>query len=273
MDITSSKALNNGVPMPRLGLGTWQAGNSEAQQATAWALEIGYRHIDTATIYNNEEGVGRAIADSGVPRGDIFVTTKLWNDAQRAGNAREAFNESMDRLGLGYVDLYLLHWPVAGKFVQSWRVFEELYNEGRCKAIGVSNFLPHHLDELMAEADIKPMVNQFELHPRLQSPGLVACCDQHDIAVEAWSPILKGKCDEVPELVEIANAHGKTATQVAIRWHLQHDWIVIPKSAYRERIEANADVFNFNLTDDQMKTIDALDRNERLGPHPDEFTF
>jgi diketogulonate reductase-like aldo/keto reductase len=274
MNIDDTITLYSGTAMPRLGLGTWRAADGEeVRNAVRWALEAGYRHIDTAAAYDNEAGVGEAIHDAGVPRSDLFVTTKLWNDAQRAGEEREAFNESLERLGMGYIDLYLIHWPIPGKFVQSWRVLEELFNEGRCKAIGVSNFLPHHLDELARETDLAPMVNQIELHPRLTASDIEPYCRAREIVVEAWSPVLRGQADAVPELAGIARAHGKTATQVAIRWHLQHGRVVIPKSVHRERIEENANVFDFELSEQEMRTIDGLDRDERMGPHPDHVNF
>lgn len=266
--------LNNGLAMPRLGLGVWQASEGpETENAVACALAAGYRLIDTATIYRNEASVGRGIRASGIPREDIFVTTKLWNRDARENRARDACLESLDRLGLDYLDLYLLHWPVPGKFLAAWEVLEQLHAEGLLRAIGLSNFLVHHLDELLPRVQTTPAVNQIEFHPRLQSPALVRRCRDLGIVVEAWSPIMRGKVDEVPEIVEIAQRLGKTPVQITLRWQIQRGIVTIPKSVHPERIRANADIFDFELAEADMARLDSLDTNLRLGPDPDNFNF
>jgi diketogulonate reductase-like aldo/keto reductase len=266
--------LNNGIQMPMLGLGVWRTPDGDATEtAVACALEAGYRSIDTAKAYDNETGVGQGLRASGVPRDEVFVTTKLWNEDARQGNVREAFEASMDRLGLEVLDLFLLHWPVPGKYLAAWEVLEELYGEGRIRAIGVSNFLVHHLDDLLAHAKVVPAVNQIEFHPKLQSPELVGYCEERDIAVEAWSPIMRGQVVDVPEIVQLADALGKTPVQVTLRWQIQRGIVTIPKSANPERIRANADIFDFELDDAQMETMDSLDDGLRLGPDPDNFSF
>ena len=274
--IRDSVTLANGVRMPRLGLGTWQsAEGSEVEQSVRWALEIGYRHVDTAAIYGNERGVGRAIRDSGVPREEVFVTTKVWNDDQRKGHdaVLRAFDESLRRLGTDYVDLYLVHWPVKGKYKEAWRALEKIYGGGRAKAIGVSNFLVHHLADVIRDAQVVPMVNQIEFHPRLLQRELMAACRRHNIVQEAWSPLMKGKIAHIPQLQELAEKHRKSVAQVVLRWNLQHGIVTIPKSVRRERLEENANLFDFELTADDMAKIDALDRGERVGADPDNFPF
>ena len=271
MDIT--KQLANGIEMPRLGLGVWRVEDNDATNSVKWAIENGYQLIDTAAVYKNERGVGEGIRQSNTKREDLFITTKLWNADQGYDSAHQAFNDSLERLGLDYVDLYLIHWPVEGKFNDSWKAMEEIYESGRAKAIGVSNFHQHHIEELMKTAKIKPMVDQIELHPTLTQVELREFLAKEDIAVEAWSPLGQGKILQNPTLVEIAEKHDKSAAQVIIRWHLQSDSIVIPKSVHEERIKENFDVFNFDLNDDEMKRIDALNINERLGADPDNFDF
>ena len=276
LTIQSTASLNNGVEMPRLGLGTWQVDDGpEVESAVRAAIELGYRHIDTAAAYGNEAGVGRAVRDAGIPREQIFVTTKLPNPDQRQGRQRQAFDRSMQRLDLDYIDLYLIHWPVRDRFIESWKIMEELLarGDGKVRAIGVGNFLIHHLESLMEATEIVPAVDQVEFHPRLVQPKLMAFCRQHGIQHEAWSPIMQGRCDEVETLVEIGKVHGKSATQVALRWDLQKDTVTIPKSTHRQRLAQNAELFDFALTDEQVRAIDALDRNERIGPDPDRFTF
>jgi len=276
LTINSTATLNNGVEIPRLGLGTWQAAEgSEVETAVRTALEVGYRHIDTAMIYGNETSVGRAIRDSGIPRDQLFVTSKLWNEDQRQNNQAGAFDASMSRLDIDYIDLYLIHWPVEGKFVDTWKILEDILGrgDGKVRAIGVSNFLIHHLEELLASSNTVPAVNQVEFHPRLVQQKLFDFCRNNNIQHEAWSPIMKGRCDEVSELVEIGRGHDKSATQVALRWELQKGTVTIPKSTTPTRIEANADLYDFELTDEQMKRIDALDKGERLGADPDDFPF
>jgi diketogulonate reductase-like aldo/keto reductase len=271
MDIT--KQLANGIEMPRLGLGVWRVEDNDATNSVKWAIENGYQLIDTAAVYKNERGVGEGIRQSNTKREDLFITTKLWNADQGYDSAHQAFNDSLERLGLDYVDLYLIHWPVEGKFNDSWKAMEEIYESGREKAIGVSNFHQHHIEELMKTAKIKPMVDQIELHPTLTQVELRDFLAKEGIAVEAWSPLGQGKILQNPTLVEIAEKHDKSAAQVIIRWHLQSDSIVIPKSVHEERIKENFDVFNFELNDDEMKRIDALNINERLGADPDNFDF
>jgi diketogulonate reductase-like aldo/keto reductase len=274
--ITDTVSLANGVRMPRLGLGTWRsAEGAEVEQSVRWALEIGYRHVDTAAVYGNERGVGRAVRDSRVPREQLFITTKVWNDDQRAGHAAvlRAFDESLRRLGTEYVDLYLVHWPVKGKYVEAWRALEQIHSTGRAKAIGVSNFLVHHLEDVLKSAAVKPMVNQVEFHPRLVQRDLLEFSRRHGIVQESWSPLMKGKAAEVPLLRDLAEKYGKTPSQVVLRWDLQHGVVTIPKSVRRERLEENAGLFDFELSPDEMAEIDALDRGERIGADPDHFNF
>lgn len=267
------KKLNNGSSIPQIGLGVWKATDEDVAQAVEWALKAGYRLIDTAAIYKNEGGVGEGIRNSGVPREEIFVTTKLWNGDQGYESAHQAFNDSLKRLGLDYVDLYLIHWPVAGKYKDSWRAMEEIYESGKAKAIGVSNFHKHHLEDLMADAKVKPVLDQIELHPTLTQEPLREYLKSIDIAVESWSPLGQGTILSNPVLVEIGKKYNKTAAQVIIRWHLQNDIIVIPKSVHEERIQENFDVFDFELTADDIQKINALNINERLGSDPDNFDF
>lgn len=272
--IEDTVRLNNGLRMPRLGVGTWRsAAGDEAKRSVLDALELGYRHIDTAAIYKNEESVGAAIRESPVSREDLFVTTKLWNDDARSGRCVQALEASLKKLGVEYVDLYLLHWPVPGTYVDNWRRLEDLYRQGKARAIGVSNFLAQHLDELTANAAVTPAVNQIEFHPWLQQPALLDRCRQSGIAVEAWSPLMQGKVGEVPELVEIAAVLGRTPAQVALRWALQKGTVVIPKSTKRSRLEENARIFDFELSDEDVAAIDALDQGKRLGPDPANFNF
>jgi methylglyoxal/glyoxal reductase len=270
--IADRVALHNGVEMPWFGLGVFRAQEGdEVFNAVCHAAACSYRSIDTAAVYGNEEGVGRALRACGVPREEMFVTTKVWNSDQGYDTTLQAFDASLGRLGLDTVDLYLVHWPVTGQFTETWRALERMYAEGRARAIGVSNFLEHHLDTLLQRAEVVPMVNQVEFHPRLVQPGLLAKCDALGIRLEAWSPIMRGKVDEIPELQEIAARHGKSPAQVTLRWDLQHGVVTIPKSVRPERIASNADVFDFELAPEEMAAIDALDRNERLGPDPDTF--
>ncbi|MEV6880439.1 aldo/keto reductase [Streptomyces sp. NPDC051135] len=263
--------LNNGVEMPQLGFGVWQVPDDEAQTAVARALEAGYRSIDTAAIYGNEEGTGRAIAASDLPREDLFVTTKLWNSEQGYDSTLRAFDTSMERLGLEYLDLYLIHWPVpAGdKYVDTYKAFEKLLADGRVRAIGVSNFLPEHLERLTAETSVVPAVNQIELHPHLQQHTSREVHAKQGIATEAWSPLGSGKgILDIPAIVAIAQKHGRTPAQVVLRWHLQLGNVVIPKSVTPSRIKENIDVFGFTLDDEDLAAISALNEDRRLGPDP-----
>ncbi len=272
--ITDGVILNNGVSLPWLGLGTWQsAAGRETEHAVACALGLGYRHVDTAAFYANESDVGRGLRRSGMPGDAVFVTTKVWNDDVRRRRVRKAFELSRKRLRLDRVDLYLLHWPVPGAYLEAWTVLEELLAEGRTRAIGVSNFLVPHLEALLARARVVPAVNQLEWHPWLQQPSLLEFCRMHGIVVQAWSPIMQGRAGEEPVLARIGREHRKTPTQVAIRWSLQHRIPVIPKSARPERIAENAAVFDFELSDDEMAAIDRCNRNQRLGVDPNDFNF
>ncbi|CAL9387520.1 putative oxidoreductase_MSMEI_2347 [Streptomyces sp. enrichment culture] len=266
--------LNNGVEMPQLGFGVWQVPDAEAETAVATALEAGYRSIDTAAIYGNEEGTGRALARSGVPREDLFVTTKLWNSDQGYDSTLRAFDTSLSKLGLDHVDLYLIHWPTParGRYVDTYKAFEKLYADGRVRAIGVSNFLPEHLDHLIAETSVVPAVNQIELHPHLQQHAARDHHAGHGIATEAWSPLGSGKgILEIPAIVAIAQKHGRTPAQVVLRWHLQLGNVVIPKSVTPSRIAENIDVFGFDLDDEDLAAISALNEDRRLGADPAEF--
>ncbi|MGX1901795.1 aldo/keto reductase [Thermolongibacillus altinsuensis] len=266
--------LHNGVKMPWLGLGVWKMEDrEEVIRAVKTALEIGYRHIDTAAIYKNEEGVGQAIKESGVPREEIFITTKVWNSDQGYETTLQAFETSLQKLGLDYVDLYLVHWPVKEKYKETYKALEKLYKEGRVRAIGVSNFQIHHLEDLMADCEIKPMVNQVEYHPRLSQKELHAFCKKHGIQLEAWSPLMQGKLLDDPTLIEIGKKYGKSPAQVILRWDLQNEVVTIPKSVKPHRIKENADLFDFELTAEDMEKIDALNKDERIGPDPDNFDF
>lgn len=271
LTIESTVTLNNGVEMPRFGLGTYKTdAATEAETAVHAALEAGYRAIDTAALYGNEAEVGKAVRESDVPRQDVFVTSKAWVDHLSYEGAHKAFNDSMEKLGLERLDLYLIHWPV-NDWQGAWRAFEEIYQSGRVRAIGVSNFMPHHLEELFKFAKVRPTVNQVELHPHLQQPALQTFCDDNNILVTAWSPIKKGQVLEMPTLVEIGEQYGKSAVHVTLRWMLQIGLITIPKSSKPNRIEDNANIFDFELTGDEIAAITALDRDDRVGPHPDHF--
>ncbi|MEH6947043.1 aldo/keto reductase [Bacillus sp. JJ634] len=273
-NIKETITLHNGVKIPQLGFGVFKVENgSQTVQSVKKALEVGYRSIDTAAIYQNEEGVGQAIRESGIPREDIFVTSKVWNTDQGYESTLAAFDASLKRLGLDYLDLYLIHWPGKDKYVDTWRALETLYKEGKVRAIGVSNFHIHHLENLLKSSEMKPVINQIELHPRLTQVEIREFCQKHDIQVEAWSPLGRGVLLDNPTIGEIAKKHGKTSAQVIIRWHLQHEVVVIPKSVTPARIEENAQVFDFELSVEEMKEIDGLHANERVGSNPDELLF
>ncbi|WP_320672082.1 aldo/keto reductase [Patulibacter defluvii] len=263
--------LNDGHAIPQLGVGVFQVPPEDTERAVSTALEIGYRSLDTAAIYGNEEGVGAAIAASGLARDELYVTTKLWNDDQ--ARPREAFDASLERLGLDHVDLYLIHWPTPGqdRYVDAWRALAELREAGRSRSIGVSNFQPAHLRRLLDETGVVPAVNQIELHPRLAQAELRAFHAEHGIVTEAWSPLAQGAVLDDPAITAIAAAHDRTPAQVVLRWHVELGNVVIPKSVTPSRIAANAALFDFALTAEQRAAIDALDAGERIGPDPDAF--
>ncbi|MFF8828317.1 aldo/keto reductase [Streptomyces sp. NPDC015131] len=274
MSKVPSITLNNGVTMPQLGFGVWQVPDDEAAKAVGTALEAGYRSIDTAAIYENEKGTGEALRASGIAREELFVTTKLWNAEQGHDATLRAFDASLDRLGLDYVDLYLIHWPVPSKdlYVETYKAFEKIHADGRAKAIGVSNFLPEHLERLLGETSVVPVLNQIELHPQLQQAEARAFHARHDIRTEAWSPLGQGRgLLEVPTIVAIGRKHGRTPAQVVLRWHLQLGNVVIPKSVTPSRIAENIDVFGFELDADDLAALAALDEGKRLGPDPATF--
>ena len=263
--------LNDGTSIPQLGLGTYRLDDDSAYRVTSEALEIGYRHIDTATNYKNERGVGKAIRESGIPRDDLYITTKLWNGDQP--KARDAISSSLDRLGLEHVDLYLIHWPAPerGTYIEAWRALEHLKDDGLTTSIGVSNFLPEHLDALKVVSDTVPVLNQVELHPLLQQTVLRSVHAERGIATESWGPLGHGSVDlaaEAPLLAVIAEAHGKSVAQVVLRWHVQEGLIVFPKTSHKERLLENISIFDFHLSDDDMDSIRALDRDQRVGTHP-----
>jgi 2,5-diketo-D-gluconate reductase A len=266
--------LNNGVEMPQLGFGVFQIPNDETEAAVTAALAAGYRSIDTASIYGNEEGVGAALAKSGIPRDELFITTKLFNSDQGYDSTLRAFDESMARLGLEQLDLYLIHWPLPrnDKYVDTWHAFEKLLADKRIRAIGVSNFQPAHLKRVIDESDTVPAVNQVELHPYLIQEEVRAADAAHGIATESWSPLAKGGgLLSEPAVTALASKYGRTAAQVVLRWHLQLGCVVIPKSVTPSRIKENLAVFDFELTDEDVASVSALDRGGRTGPDPDTF--
>lgn len=273
-DLSGCFTLHNGVQMPYLGLGTYQADNqSEVVNSVKTAIEKGYRHIDTASIYKNEEGVGKGIKACGVDRKEIFVVSKVWNADQGYESTIRAFQESLDRLQLDYLDLYLIHWPVKGKYKQTWKALEYLYANKKVRAIGVSNFLQHHLEDLMTETQITPMVNQMEFHPYLVQQNLINFCKKNNIQYEAWSPFMVGKVFDLGFCNGLAKKYGKSIAQIILRWNLQKGVVTIPKSVHTNRITSNANIFDFELSEKDVAFLDGLDRNERTGPHPDHFDF
>jgi methylglyoxal/glyoxal reductase len=273
-DLKGTVKLSNGVEMPYLGLGVFLVKEgSEVLESVRNALDAGYIHIDTASFYRNEKGVGEAIKQSGVDRKNIFVTTKVWNSDQGYESTLKAFDISMKNLDLDYLDLYLVHWPVKGKFKDTWHAFEKIYKEGRVKAIGVSNFLKHHLEDLLTTANIIPMVNQMEFHPYLVQQNLIDYCRAKQIQYEAWSPLMQGKIFGDKALNELAEKYSKTITQVILRWDLQKDVVTIPKSTKKERIISNSQIFDFELSQEDVEKINKLDRATRVGSDPDNFNF
>ncbi|MBY4602345.1 MULTISPECIES: glyoxal/methylglyoxal reductase [Bacillus] len=266
--------LHNGVEMPWFGLGVYKVENgSEATESVKAAIKNGYRSIDTAAIYKNEEGVGLGIKESGVAREELFITSKVWNEDQGYETTLAAFEKSLERLQLDYLDLYLIHWPGKDKYKDTWRALEKLYKDGKIRAIGVSNFQVHHLEELLKDAEIKPMINQVEFHPRLTQKELRDYCKKQGIQLEAWSPLMQGQLLDNEVLAQIAEKHNKSVAQVILRWDLQHEVVTIPKSIKEHRIIENADIFDFELSQEDMDKIDALNKDERVGPNPDELLF
>ncbi|MEV7132431.1 aldo/keto reductase [Arthrobacter sp. NPDC093128] len=265
--------LNNGVEMPQLGFGVFQVPDDETTAAVTAALAAGYRSIDTAAIYANEEGTGRALAESGIPREELFITSKLWIEDLGYEPTFAAFEASLDKLGLEYLDLYLIHWPAPefDKYADSWLALEKLHADGRVRAIGVSNFLPEHVQRLVDLGGTVPAVNQVELHPALQQRDVAVFNGAHGIATEAWSPLAQGAVLDDPAVVDIAARHGRTPAQVVLRWHLQQGRVVIPKSVTPSRIRENLDVFGFTLSAGELAAVDALERDGRTGPHPADF--
>jgi diketogulonate reductase-like aldo/keto reductase len=273
IQLIDKTTLHNGVSMPWLGLGVWKAKDgAEVVQAVKTAVQAGYRSIDTAAAYGNEAGVGQAIEECGVPRDELFITTKVWNADQGYDRTLDAFNTSMEKLKLEVLDLYLIHWPVIKKYKDTWRALEKLYHDGRVRAIGVCNFQVHHLEDLINNSEVTPMVNQVEFHPLLTQNPLLEYCKEHNIQLEAWSPLMQGDVNK-PKIVELGRKYGKSPAQIILRWDLQRGVVTIPKSTNARRIEENATIFDFELSEEDMKTINALNENRRYGPDPDNFNF
>nr|WP_193672843.1 aldo/keto reductase [Bacillus cereus] len=277
-NLQSTTILHNGVEMPWFGLGVFKVEDGpELVEAVKSAIKAGYRSIDTAAIYGNEKAVGEGIRagikEAGITREDLFITSKVWNSDQGYETTLAAYEESLKKLELDYLDLYLVHWPVEGKYKDTWRALETLYKEDRVRAIGVSNFQIHHLKDVLAGAEMKPMINQVEYHPRLTQKELQAFCKEQGIQMEAWSPLMQGQLLDNETLQEIADKYDKTTAQIILRWDLQNEVVTIPKSTKEHRIIANAHIFNFELTKEDMEKIDALNENHRVGPDPDNFDF
>lgn len=274
MNLLSKTKLNNGVEMPWLGLGVFRSEEGiEVENAVKVALQNGYRSIDTAAIYQNEKGVGKAIIESEVKREDIFLTSKVWNSEQGYQTTIAAFEESLEKLQTSYLDLYLIHWPKGRKSVETWKALEELYKKGRIKAVGISNFLVHHLENFLPECKIIPAINQVEFHPELIQPDLLKYCQLKGIQLEAWAPIMKGRVNNIPVMQELAEKYEKTPVQIVLRWDIQKGVVTIPKSVKSERIISNANIFDFEISPEDMAKIDRLDQNKRIGFHPDHITF
>lgn len=272
--LTESVVLYNGVHMPILGLGVWKSKEGgEVEFAVETAIRSGYRSIDTAKIYNNESGVSKGIANSGINREELFITTKVWNNDQGYDATLRAFEESMQRLQLDYLDLYLIHWPIKGKYIETWRALEKLYLDGQVKAIGVSNFQTHHIDDLLFNSEIVPMVNQVEFHPYLIQTELRAYCNKHQIQLEAWSPLMQGNFLKDQTILQLAEKYNRTPAQIVLRWDIQNQVITIPKSVSAERIRENANIFDFTLDEIDMNLLNKLNKNHRFGPDPDNIDF
>lgn len=269
--------LNNEVEMPALGLGVFQVENDTTAEIVKNAIEIGYRSIDTAAIYGNEAGVGEgiklALASTGLNREDLFITSKVWNAGLNYEETISAYEESLEKLGLDYLDLYLIHWPGKNKFAESWTALENLYLEGKIRAIGVCNFNISHLQDLLKTARVTPVINQVEFHPRLQQQSLRAFCKEHNIQLEAWAPLMQGGLLEDTTIAKIAEKYGKSNSQVILRWDIQNGVITIPKSVRKERMAQNADIFDFRLTDEEMQIMNAMNLDKRVGPDPEAFDF
>jgi methylglyoxal/glyoxal reductase len=273
-DVFSKTMLHNGVEMPVFGLGVYKVEEGKQIEETIQAaLDVGYRLIDTASFYMNEEGVGRAIRNSSIPREELFITTKVWNTEQGYESTLKSFDASMSKLGLDYLDLYLVHWPVKDKYLDTWRALETLYRDGRVRAIGVSNFKIHHLEDLLSHSEEKPAVNQVELHPLLSQGELRNYCSSHNIKVEAWSPLSRGRFLDEKVLKDVSERHGKTPAQVILRWHLQNGVIAIPKSVSPSRLKENAEIFDFELNASDMEAINVMNQNQRFGADPDHIDF
>ena len=277
-NLQDTTTLHNGVKMPWFGLGVFKVEEGpELVNAVKTAIQHGYRSVDTAAIYQNEEGVGKGIQEglkeAGISRKELFVTSKVWNSDLGYESTLAAYETSLKKLGLEYLDLYLIHWPVEGKYKDAWRALETLYKEGKVKAIGVSNFQIHHLEDLMKDAEIKPMINQVEYHPRLTQKELQAFCRDNGIQLEAWSPLMQGQLLDNEVLQEMADKHHKSVAQIILRWDLQNGVVTIPKSTKEHRIVENANVFDFELSKEEMEIIDGLNQNHRVGPDPDNFDF
>ncbi|MBO0330967.1 aldo/keto reductase [[Muricauda] lutisoli] len=273
-DLQGSFELHNGVQMPYFGLGVYLSKDgSEVINAVKEALNHGYRHIDTASVYDNEEGVGQGIRESNVDRNDMFLVSKVWNTDQGYDSTLRAFDASLERLGTDYLDLYLVHWPKGEISKETWKALEKLYKEKRVRAIGVSNFLQHHLEDLLTSAEIVPMVNQMEFHPYLVQQDLIDFCNSKGIQYEAWSPLMQGNIFDLDIMKDLASKYNKTIAQIVLRWDLQKGVVTIPKSSKKERIIANSDLFDFELSEDDVQLLDGLDRGKRFGPDPDNFDF
>ncbi len=271
--IRDCAVLSNGVGIPWLGFGTFKIPEGEEViNSVKTALEVGYRHIDTAAVYRNETGVGKAIKESGVPREEIFVTSKVWNTDQGYDSTLKAFEESLKRLDTDYLDLYLIHWPKPLSR-ETWKALERLYRERRVRAIGVSNFKIHHLEEILKDCEVKPMINQVEFHPQLTQPELREFCKKHGILLEAWAPLMQGKIFDIPLMVELGRKYNRPISQIVLRWDLQMGVVTIPKSVHPDRIRENAGIFDFEIAPEDMERIEELDTGIRIGPDPDHITF